>query len=103
MNINLSQCQKHNLHLLLRASLKNSNPIEAMERIGIDPALFSDIFLRVEQNREVSYKELERFSHLCCWVIQWEANQLPEVDCNRTYAGQTDLLLNDLSKNALKN
>jgi hypothetical protein len=102
MNINLSQCQKHNLHLLLRASLKKSNPIEAMERIGIDPALFSDIFLRAEQNRELSYEELEKFSYLCCWVIRWEANQLPEVDYNRTYAGQTNLLLNDLSKNVVK-
>jgi hypothetical protein len=102
MDANLNQYQKHNLHLLLRASLKKSNPIEAMERIGIDPALFTDIFLRADKNREVSYEELERFSHLCCWVIEWRANQLPEVDCNRTYAGQTKLLLNDLSKNVFK-
>jgi hypothetical protein len=102
MDVTLNDRQKHNLHLLLRASLKKRNPFEAMERVGIDPALFADIFLRCEQSREVGYEELERFSHLCCWVIQWRANQLPEVDCNRTYAGQTDSLLNDLSNNALK-
>jgi hypothetical protein len=102
MDAALNNHQKHNLHLLLRASLKKSNPIEAMERIRIDPALFTDIFLRADKNREVSYEELERFSHLCCWVIRWRASQLPEVDSNRTYAGQTELLLNDLLKNALK-
>ncbi|NJK48857.1 hypothetical protein HC931_12340 [Candidatus Gracilibacteria bacterium] len=102
MDATLNQYQKHNLHLLLRASLKKSNPLEAIERVNIDPALFADIFLRAEQNREVRYEDLERFSHLCCWVIRWRASQLPEVDYNRTYAGQTDLLLNDLSKNVVK-
>jgi hypothetical protein len=102
MDSTLNQHQKYNLHLLLRASLKKSNPIEAMERIGIDPALFTDIFLRADKNREVSYEELEKFSYLCCLVVQWRANQLPAVDCDRTYAGQTELLLNDLSKNAVK-
>jgi hypothetical protein len=102
MEANLNQDQKHNLHLLLRASLKKSNPMEAMGRIGIDPALFTDIFLRDEKNRQVSHEDLDKFSHLCCLVIQWRANRLPEVNCDRTYAGQTELLLNDLSKNAVK-
>jgi hypothetical protein len=102
MDATLNQRQKYNLHLLLRASLKESNPLEAMERIGIDPALFSDIFLRADKNREVSYEELEKFSYLCCLVVQWRASQLPEVDCARTYAGQTELLLNDLWENTVK-
>jgi hypothetical protein len=102
MDAALNNHQKQNLHLLLRASLKNSNPVEAMEKIAIDTALFTDIFLRAEKNRRISYEELERISYLCCCVIQWRANQLPEIDCNRTYAGRTELLLNDLSKNAVK-
>ena len=95
----LNSYQKHKLHLLLRASLKKNNPMEAIERIGIDPALFTDIFLRADTNREISYSELRQLSYLCCRVIYWRGSQLPKVDLNRTYAGQMELLLHDLSEN----
>lgn len=101
MNNSLDNHQKHKLHLLLRASLKNSNVVEAIEKIALDPALFADIFLRNDKNREVSYEELEKLSYLCCLVIDWRDRQLPQVDCNRTYLGQVDLLLDELSKNGL--
>lgn len=93
----LSGKQKHNLHLLLRASLKVQDLTEAVERSGIEPGLFTDVFLRDDENRVVRYEELEQFSSLCCQIIQWTA-QLPEVNPNQTYLGQTELLFNDLSE-----
>ena len=98
-NYNLSLLQKHNLHLLLRASLKHKDPLEAIEQTGIEPDLFADVFVRDDENRQISYSELEKLSSLCCRVIRWRDSQLPEVDLNRTYADQTELLLNDLSEN----
>jgi transcriptional regulator with XRE-family HTH domain len=94
----LSNEQKHNLHLLLRASLKNQSPSEAVAKVGIDPALFADIFLRNDKNRAVSYEALEKLSGLCCRVIRWRADQLPEIDVNQTYLGETALLFNDLNE-----
>jgi transcriptional regulator with XRE-family HTH domain len=93
----LNNHQKHNLHLLLRASLKQQDPLEAMEQAGIEAELFADIFLRDEQNREVGEKELEKFSHLCHRVIQWRDDQLPEVDPHQTYSGKIDALFEDLT------
>ncbi|NJR57994.1 MAG: helix-turn-helix transcriptional regulator [Cyanobacteria bacterium CRU_2_1] len=40
----LSDKQKHNLHLLLQASLKNQNLMEAMTQSEIEPELFTDVF-----------------------------------------------------------
>jgi transcriptional regulator with XRE-family HTH domain len=93
---NLSNHQKHNLHLLLRASLKQQDPLEAIEQAGIEPELFADIFLRDDRNRKVGYKELEQFSHLCRQVIQWRGEQLPEVDPHQTYSGKIDALFDAL-------
>lgn len=98
MNSYLSDKQKHNLHLLLRASLKYQSPTEAMVRVGIDPELFTDVFLRNDRSRAVDYKSLERLSSLCCRVITWRADQLPEVDCNQTYLGEPDLLFATLAE-----
>lgn len=92
----LNNKQKHNLHLLLRASLKEQDPVEAIKQSGIEPGLFTDIFLRDDENRTVWYEELEKFSGLCCQVIRWRAAQLPEIDPNQTYTDQTELLFNDL-------
>jgi hypothetical protein len=97
ISYNLNNHQKHNLHLLLRASLKQQDPLEAMEQAGIEPELFADIFLRDEQNREVGEKELEKFSHLCHRVIQWRDDQLPEVTPSQTYRGKIDTLFEDLT------
>ena len=94
----LSDQQKHNLHLLLRASLKNQSPTEAMVQIQIDPPLFTDIFLRNDKNRVVTYEDLEKLSSLCCQVIQWTGSQLPKIDRTKTYAGKTDVLFDDLAK-----
>jgi transcriptional regulator with XRE-family HTH domain len=94
---NLNNHQKHNLHLLLRASLRQQDPLEAMEQAGIEPDLFADIFLRGDKNREVGYKELEQLSHLCHRVLQWRDRQLPEVDLHQTYSGKIDIFFNDLS------
>lgn len=99
MNDALNSHQKYKLHLLLRSSLKGSNPIKAMNLRGIEPSLFTDIFLRADLNRQISYSELEQLSYLCCRVINWRGSQCPEVDLNRTYAGQIELLLKDLSGN----
>jgi transcriptional regulator with XRE-family HTH domain len=93
---NLSDRQKHNLHLLLRASLKQKDPLEAMEQTGIEPELFADIFLRNDKNRKVGDKELEQFSHLCHWAIQWRGDRLPEVDPHQTYSGKIDKLFDAL-------
>jgi transcriptional regulator with XRE-family HTH domain len=98
MNSYLSDSQKHNLHLLLRASLKCQSPTEAMVRVGIDPELFTDIFLRNDRSRAVDYKSLERLSSLCCRVITWRSDQLPEVDCNQTYLGEPELLFATLAE-----
>ncbi|NJN87418.1 MAG: helix-turn-helix transcriptional regulator [Leptolyngbyaceae cyanobacterium SL_7_1] len=97
MNAYLNDKQKHNLHLLLRASLKYQSPTEAMVRTGIDPELFTDIFLRNDQSRVVDYKSLEQLSSLCCRVVAWRADQLPEVDCNQTYVGEPELLFKTLA------
>jgi hypothetical protein len=95
----LSEKQKHNLHLLLRASLKNQSPTEAMASVGIDPGMFTDIFLRNSKSRVVDHESVEKFSRLCCRVIQWQPGQLPTVDCHQTYLGETELLLNILAEN----
>jgi transcriptional regulator with XRE-family HTH domain len=93
---NLSNHQKHNLHLLLRASLRQQDPLEAMEQEGIEPELFADVFLRDDKNRKVGYEELKQFSHLCRLVIQWQGDRLPEVDLHQTYRGKIDMFFNDL-------
>ncbi|NJL22748.1 MAG: helix-turn-helix domain-containing protein [Leptolyngbyaceae cyanobacterium SM1_3_5] len=97
MNRFLSENQKHNLHLLLRASIRNQSPTQAMAQVEIDPALFTDIFLRNDPNCLVSYEILEKLSILCCWVIRWRVAQLPEVDCDRTYQGEAKLLFKTLA------
>lgn len=94
----LSDRQKHNLHLLLRASLKGQSPTEAMAQTNIDPPLFTDIFLRDDRNRVVTYEDLEKLSSLCCQVIEWTGNQPPRIDRNQTYAGATERLFNDLAE-----
>ncbi|NJP12013.1 MAG: helix-turn-helix transcriptional regulator [Leptolyngbyaceae cyanobacterium RU_5_1] len=99
MSCDLSDKQKHNLHLLLRASLRDQSPTEAMARVGVDPELFTDIFLRNNQDRTIDSESMEKLSRLCCRVIQWRAGQFPEVDCNQTYLGETALLLNVLAEN----
>lgn len=93
----LSEKQKHNLHLLLRASLRNQRPTEAMETVGVQPELFTDIFLRNDVRRSVDYDDLEQLSSLCRRVIQWRENYPPEVDPDQTYLGETALLFNDLN------
>lgn len=98
MNSCLSDKQKHNLHLLLRASLKSQSPTEAMVRMGINPELFTDIFLRDDTRREVDFNSLEQLSSLCCRVITWRLDQLPEVDCNQTYLGEPELLFATLAE-----
>ncbi len=97
MERQLGNKQKHTLHLLLRASLKGQDPFEAMEQSGIEPGLFTDVFLRDNENRVVLFEDLEKFSRLCCRVIRWRAAQLPEIDRSQTYTGKTELLFNDLS------
>lgn len=97
MSCFLSETQKHNLHLLLRASLKAQSPTEAMAKTGIAPDLFTDIFLRNNKQRPVNYADLEKLSGLCCRVIQWRANQCPQVDPEQTYQDQTPVLFNDLN------
>jgi transcriptional regulator with XRE-family HTH domain len=94
----LSDQQKHNLHLLLRASLKGQSPMEAMAQARVEPALFTDIFLRDDKNRVVTYEDLEKLSSLCCQVIKWAGNQPPKIDCAQTYASKTELLFNDLAE-----
>lgn len=94
----LSEIQKHNLHLLLRASLKHQSPTEAMARAGVNPGVFTNIFLRNDKNQTVAYEDLEKLSSLCCWVVWWEIAQPPEVDCNRTYLGETALLFETLAE-----
>lgn len=94
----LTQRQKHNLHLLLRASLKSQSPTDAMTRAQVDPALFTDIFLRNDANRTVTYEELEKISSLCFQVVQWKGNEFPKIDRTQTYMGRTELLLNDLAE-----
>lgn len=98
MNCELSEQQKHHLHLLLRASLKNQSPTEAVTRAGIDPVVFTDVFLRDDTNRVIDYQTLEQFSSLCCRLLHWKQGQLPEVDCDRTYQGETALLFKDLAE-----
>ncbi|NJR60608.1 MAG: hypothetical protein HC769_18290 [Cyanobacteria bacterium CRU_2_1] len=94
----LSDKQKRNLHLLLQASLKNQSPTEVMVKIKIDPPLFTDIFLRNDRNRVVTYEDLEKLSSLCFWVIKWDGNHPPKIDRTRTYAGTTELLFNALAE-----
>lgn len=94
----LNDQQKHNLHLLLRASLKGESPVEAMAQTEVDPALFTDIFLRDDQNRVVTYEDLEKLSNLCCLVIRWAGNQPPKIDRARTYAGKAERLFSDLAE-----
>ena len=94
----LSDQQKNNLHLLLRASLKSRSPMEAMTQTEVDPALFTDIFLRNDRNRAVTYEDLEKLSSLCFQVVKWKGNHFPRVDRTRTYAGKIDLLFNDLAE-----
>jgi len=88
----LSDQQKHNLHLLLRASLKQQSPTEAMARAEVDPELFTDIFLRNDKNRVIDYESMKKLSSLCCRVIQWRADQFPEVDLSQTYLDEPELL-----------
>jgi transcriptional regulator with XRE-family HTH domain len=97
----LTAQQKHNLHLLLRASLRDQSPTEAMGRVGIDPALFTDIFLRNNKNRVVDHASLDQLSGLCCRVIRWRSGQLPEIDCHQTYLGETALLIDALAEQAI--
>lgn len=97
MQTTLDNKQKHNLHLLLRASLKNRSLTEIMDTSGIAPELFTDVVLRNDQNWQIEYSDLEKFSRFCCRVIQWLPEQLPRVDCNETYLGKTDVLLKVLS------
>jgi transcriptional regulator with XRE-family HTH domain len=97
MRRTLSDKQKHNLHLLLRASLKDQSPTEAVSKLQLDPGLFTDIFLRDDKNRVVDYEALERLSELCCRVVEWRGNSLPKVDSCQTYLGQTELLFIDLA------
>jgi transcriptional regulator with XRE-family HTH domain len=94
----LSERQKHNLHLLLRASLKGQSPTEAMAQAEVDPPLFTDIFLRNDKKRVVTYEDLEKLSELCYRVIEWIENQPPKLDRTQTYAGQTELLFSDLAE-----
>jgi transcriptional regulator with XRE-family HTH domain len=98
MSCFLNEKQKHNLHLLLRASLRNQSPTEAMAKIGIDPALFTDIFLRNDKKRTVDYDDLEKFSSLCCRVVRWQGDYPPEIDANQTYLGDTAQLFSDLNE-----
>lgn len=93
----LSISQKHNLHLLLRASLKQQDPVEARDNARIEPDLFADIFLRNDENRQLGYSELEQFSRICCQVIQWRGSQLPEIHPHQTYTDQVDDLWDALS------
>lgn len=97
----LSDHQKHNLHLLLRASLRHQSPTEAMANAGIQPDLFTDIFLRNNTVRTVDDADLEKFSQVCYRVIRWAPYELPEVDCDRTYWGETELLFNDLNQGSV--
>lgn len=94
----LNEKQKHNLHLLLKASLKHQSPTEAIAQTAIDPALFTDIFLRGDTNRVVDYEALEQLSSLCYRVVQWRMGQIPEIDHSQTYAGKTAVLFNDLAE-----
>ena len=94
---NLSSKQKHNLHLLLRASLKHQDPLEAIEKVGIEPDLFADVFLRNDQNRQIGDQELQQFSSICCRVIQWRNLELPEVNPHQTYTNRVDELWETLS------
>lgn len=94
---NLNVTQKHNLHLLLRASLKWQDPLKAMEKAGLEPDLFADVFVRNDPNRQISYQELEKFSHICCRVIQWQDLQLPKIDPEQTYTDCVDELWDRLS------
>jgi transcriptional regulator with XRE-family HTH domain len=96
----LDDKQKHNLHLLLRASLKHQNPTEAMAQSGIEPDLFTDIYLRNDKNRSVDYAALEKFSALCCRVVEWRGNQPPAIERDLTYSGNVALLCHDLSGNS---
>lgn len=99
MSFSLSDKQKHNLHLLLRASLKGQNPTDTMAKAGINPELFTDVYLRNDQNRLVDYAALEKFSGLCCRVIEWRGDHPPEIDQSQTYLGNTALLCHDLAEN----
>ncbi|MCU0524547.1 MAG: helix-turn-helix domain-containing protein [Elainella sp. Prado103] len=92
----LNTKQKHNLHLLLRASLRAHSPRAAMLEHEVSPELFTDIFLRDDHSRVVTYADLENLSSLCCRVLRWQGEQLPKIDCTQTYLGQTDRLFNDL-------
>lgn len=94
----LSDQQKRNLHLLLRASLRNQSPTEAMATAGIQPDLFTDIFLRNDTVRTVDDADLEKFSRVCCRVIRWAPYEPPDVDPDCTYWGETELLFNDLNR-----
>ncbi|MBW4661208.1 MAG: helix-turn-helix domain-containing protein [Drouetiella hepatica Uher 2000/2452] len=94
----LSEMQKHNLHLLLRASLKNQSPTEAMAKVRVKPDVFTNIFLRNYTKQVVSYNDLQKLSSLCCRVIQWRAVQPPEIDCRETYLGETELLFQVLAE-----
>lgn len=96
LNYQLNAQEKHKLHLLLRASLKFQDPLDAMIQSNIEPDLFTDIFLRDEESRLVTYQELKQLSSLCCQVVRWQDNQLPEVDYTQTYRGRTAELLQDL-------
>jgi transcriptional regulator with XRE-family HTH domain len=96
MQQSLNDKQKHNLHLLLQASLNHQVSTEVMRQSEIDPELFTDIFLRNDRNRQVRYEDMEKFSGVCCRVIQWQEDGLPEVDCRETYLGKTELLFHDL-------
>jgi transcriptional regulator with XRE-family HTH domain len=92
----LNRRQKHNLHLLLRASLKNHSPTAVIANTEIKPELFTDIFLRNDTNRVVTYEDLENLSGLCYQVIDWRGEQLPNIDRSKTYLNKTELLFNDL-------
>jgi transcriptional regulator with XRE-family HTH domain len=94
----LSKKQKHNLHLLLRASLRHQSPTEAMAKAGIQPNLFTDIFLRDNTAQSVEYTDLEKFSGLCNRIICWAPHEPPVVDPEQTYLGETELLFKDLNK-----
>lgn len=98
MNCFLNEQQKHNLHLLLKVSLENQSPTEAMAKVGINPELFTDIFLRNDKNRSVDYDALEKLSSLCCRVIRWRTAQPPEIDRHRTYGGEVMSLFNALAE-----
>ena len=94
----LNDQQKHNLHLLLKASLKNQSPTQAIAQTSIDSELFTDIYLRDDVNRVVDCEALEQLSSLCHRVVCWRVGQIPEIDCNQTYAGDTALLFHDLAE-----